>query len=218
MFVRPVSARAGLLAAVAALALTVSTAATSAPASASLLPSLGVACPDPTTRPFLPWNDLAFYAYVPNGGFESGATGWALSGGAKVVAGNETFFVRGPGSNSLAIPAGSSVTSPKMCVGLLSSKMRFFVKNAGSQTSRLKMQVIYGGGTGGLLGGVGSILGISDVASISSGKAWQPSAEVPMLGGTLPLLTQWVQFRFKPADSSGGWRIDDVYLDPLMHR
>jgi hypothetical protein len=207
-----------VFAATAAIALSVSAAVTSAPASASPLPALGLACPDATTRPFQPWNDLAFYAFVPNGGFENAANGWTLSGGAKVVAGNESFFVRGPGSSSLALPAGSSVTSPRMCIGVLSGKMRFFVKNAGSQTSRLKVQVIYGGGTAGLLGGVGSTLGLTDAARIAAGKAWQPSAEVPMLGGTLPLLTQWVQFRFKPADSSGGWRIDDVYLDPLMHR
>ena len=36
-------------------------------------------------------------------------------------------------------------------------------------------------------------------------------------GGELPLLTQYVQFRITPADSTGNWRIDDVYLDPLMH-
>jgi hypothetical protein len=204
--------------ATAAIALAVSTAVTSAPASASASPALGVTCPDATTQPFLPWTDLAFYTFVPNGGFEDNATGWALAGGASVVAGNESFFVRGSGSRSLALPAGSSVTSPRMCIGLLSSKMRFFVKNAGAPASRLKVQVIYGGGAGGLVGGLGSTLGISDVGSIAAGKAWQPSSEVSMLGGALPLLTQWVQFRFKPADGSGGWRIDDIYLDPLMHR
>jgi hypothetical protein len=204
--------------ATAAIALAVSTAVTSAPASASASPALGVTCPDATTQPFLQWTDLAFYTFVPNGGFEDNAAGWALSGGASIVAGNESFFVRGSGSRSLALPAGSSVTSPRMCIGLLSSKMRFFVKNAGSQASRLKVQIIYGGGVGGLVGGLGSTLGISDVGSIAAGKAWQPSSQVPMLGGALPLLTQWVQFRFKPADSSGGWRIDDIYLDPLMHR
>jgi hypothetical protein len=39
-----------------------------------------------------------------------------------------------------------------------------------------------------------------------------------MLGGTLPLLTTSVQFRFQPVGASGAWRIDDVYLDPLKHR
>jgi hypothetical protein len=214
VFVRPVCARAGLLAATLAVGLAVSSAANPAPASAAL----GVACPDPTTQPFKPWGDLAFYAYLPNGGFENGSTNWTLAGGAKVVSGNETFFVRGNGASSLSLPAGSTVTSPKMCIGLLSTKMRFFVKNGGSSASRLKVQVIYGGGTGGLLGGVGSTLGVSDVGNISAGTAWQPSQEFLMLGGAVPLLTEWVQFRFKAVDSVGAWRIDDVYLDPLMHR
>jgi hypothetical protein len=39
-----------------------------------------------------------------------------------------------------------------------------------------------------------------------------------MLGGLAPLLTSDVRFRFTPRDTGGNWRIDDVYLDPLMHR
>jgi hypothetical protein len=39
-----------------------------------------------------------------------------------------------------------------------------------------------------------------------------------MLGGLLPLLTSSVRFRFTPLDTTGNWRVDDVYLDPLMHR
>jgi hypothetical protein len=217
VFSRPLSFRTVALAGVAAAALAASTAVASAPATASAA-SLGVSCPTPNSQVFLPWQDAAFYALAPNGGFENAATGWTIAGGAKVVTGNESFAVSGPGSHSLALPAGSSVTSPRMCVGLLSSKMRFFAANAGAAGSHLKVQVLYGGGTGGLLGGVGSLLGVSDVGSMTAGKAWQPSSEVPMLGGTLPLLTQWVQFRFTPADASGSWRIDDIYLDPLMHR
>ncbi|MGH3130843.1 MAG: hypothetical protein ACRDNX_08505 [Gaiellaceae bacterium] len=189
--------------------------ATAAPASAGL----GVACPDPTSKPFLPWNDGANYAYVPNGGFESGASGWALAGGARVVAGNESFFVHGAGERySLSLPAGSSATSPPMCVSLFSSKMRFFAANAGSGSSRLRVQVIYNGGVGGLLSLVTKTLGLSDFGYVSAGAAWQPSESIGMLSGTLPLLTQSVQFRFTPADRSGSWLVDDVYLDPLMHR
>ncbi|MGH3103656.1 MAG: hypothetical protein ACRDN6_06120, partial [Gaiellaceae bacterium] len=188
---------------------------TAAPASAGL----GVACPDPTSKPFLPWNDGANYAYVPNGGFESGASGWALAGGARVVAGNESFFVHGAGERySLSLPAGSSATSPPMCVSLFSSKMRFFAANAGSGSSRLRVQVIYNGGVGGLLSLVTKTLGLSDFGYVSAGAAWQPSESIGMLSGTLPLLTQSVQFRFTPADRSGSWLVDDVYLDPLMHR
>lgn len=188
---------------------------TAAPARAGL----GVACPDPASQVFKPWGDYAYYGYAPNGGFESGTTGWSLSGGAKLAAGNESFFVHGAGERySLSLPSGSSATSPPMCVSLLNGKMRFFAANAGSSTSRLRVQVLYRGGVGGLLGSLGSLLGLADVGYVSAGSAWQPSEAVGMLGGTLPLLTQSVQFRFTPADSSGSWKIDDVYLDPLLHR
>src|SRR5947209_12054748 len=101
--------------------------------------ALGVACPDPNSQVFLPWDDASFFAYVPNGGFESGSTGWTLSNGAKVVDGNESFGVRDDGgTHSLALPAGSRATTPPMCIGLLSSHMRFFVQNTGSPWSRLK--------------------------------------------------------------------------------
>ena len=188
--------------------------ATAAPASAGL----GVACPDPTSQAFLRWGDVAHYSYVPNGGFESGTGGWAMSGGAKVVAGNESFFAHGSGERySLSLPAGSSATSPPICISLFSSKMRFFAANAGSSSSRLKVQVIYNGGTSGLLSLATSILGVSDFGYVSASAGWQPSAAIGMLSGTLPLLTQSVQFRFTPADRNGSWLIDDVYLDPLMH-
>jgi hypothetical protein len=103
-----------------------------------------------------------------------------------------------------------------MCIALFSGHMRFFTANAGASSSRLRVQVLYGGGTGSLLGLVGKTLGLSDLGYVGSGAPWQPSPPVAMLGGQLPLLTQYVQFRFSPADSSGAWRIDDVYLDPLM--
>ena len=63
-----------------------------------------------------------------------------------------------------------------MCVSLLSGQMRFFVRNTGSAAARLRVRVIYGGGgTGALLGGLGSTLGLTDVRTIAAGSAWQPS-------------------------------------------
>src|SRR5690349_17618923 len=42
-------------------------------------------CPDQqSTQPFAPWGDAAQYVAAPDGGFEAGATGWQLSGGAAV--------------------------------------------------------------------------------------------------------------------------------------
>jgi hypothetical protein len=181
--------------------------------------SAAVACPDPTSTPFLSqWGDPVSYALAPDGGLENGAAGWTLLGGAKVVAGNEPFAVSGPGSHSLALPAGSSATSPPMCIGLISTTMRFFASGAGAASSGLRVQVVYGGGVGALLGGLGQTLGVSDAETIHSGAAWAPSQQFLMLGGAAPLLTRYVQFRFTPLAGGGSWRIDDVYLDPLMHR
>jgi hypothetical protein len=200
----------GLLVLTAALA---ALSATTTPATAAL----GIACPDATSKVFAPWNDFANYAYAPNGGFESGSGGWTLSGGARIVAGNSTFYVHGAGERySLSLPRGSSATSPPMCISLFSSKMRFFAANKGLASSKLKVQVIYGGGVGGVLSLVTKTLGLSDFGYVTAGSAWQPSSPIGMLSGTLPLLTQSVQFRFVP-DSSGAWLVDDVYLDPLMH-
>lgn len=181
--------------------------------------ALGVTCPDPTSTPFAAWGDTASYVFAPNGGLENGAAGWTLTGGAQVVSGNEAFSVSGAGGHSLSLPAGSSATTPPMCIGLGSVKMRTFTSNSGSAASKLQVQVVYGGGTGSLLGALGSGLGLSDTGTIASRADWQPSPVVSMLlGGTAPLLTQYVQFRFTPLSTGGNWRIDDVYLDPLMHR
>ena len=185
------------------------------PASAGL----GVACPDPTTKPFAPWSDYAKYAFVPNGGFENGAAGWTLAGGARVVPGNESFFVHGAGERyALSLPQGSTATTAPMCISLFSGKMRFFTANTRNADARLKVEVLYSGGVGGLLGGVGRLLGLSEYGYVSSGAAWQPSAAIGMLGGTLPLLTSSVQFRFTAPADGGAFRIDDVYLDPFLSR
>jgi hypothetical protein len=185
------------------------------PASAGL----GLACPDLTSYPFAPWSDYAKYAYSPNGGFESGATGWSLTGGARVVPGNESFYVHGKSERySLSLPQGSTATSAPMCISALSGKMRFFAANSGSSKARLKVQVLYNGGVGSLLGGVGSLLSLAEVGYVTGGSAWKPSPEIGMLGGTLPLLTSSVQFRFTAPYDGGAFRIDDVYLDPFLSR
>jgi hypothetical protein len=173
---------------------------TAAPASAGL----GLACPDATAKPFSPWSDYANYAFVPNGGFESGANGWTLSGG-RVAAGNESFYVHGSADRySLTLPSGGSATSPAMCISLFSGKMRFVAR--GDAGAKVKVQIIYRG----LLS---SVLGILDGGTYSVGGGWKPSPEVGMLGGVLPLLTANVSFRFTAV--GGAVTIDDTYLDPM---
>jgi hypothetical protein len=165
---------------------------------------IGLSCPSPTSKPFAPWSDYANYAFLPDGGFEAGASGWSLNG-ARVVAGNETYFIHSASDRyALSIPAGKSATSPGMCISLLSSKMRFVVR--GDSGAKVKVQIIYRG----LLS---SVLGILDGGTISAGGSWKPSPEIGMVGGVLPLLTTSVQFRFTAVNGTA--LIDDVYLDPM---
>jgi hypothetical protein len=180
---------------------TIAMAVGAAPASAGL----GLACPSATSTPFTAWSDYANYAFAPDGGFESGGSGWSLSGGARAVAGNESFYVHSKmDKTSLSLPAGASATSPGMCISLLSSKMRFVAR--GDAGSKVKVQIIYRG----LLS---SVLGILDGGTYTVGGGWKPSPQIGMLGGVLPLLTSSVSFRFTAV--GGAAAIDDVYLDPM---
>src|SRR3954471_14315018 len=91
-------------------------AALAAPASAGVLTKSATDCATPAlSQPFKPWLDYSQYKLVDNGSFEAGTDGWTLTGGARVAAGNAT---QRAGGQSLQLPAGSSATTPPVCVGL----------------------------------------------------------------------------------------------------
>jgi hypothetical protein len=176
-------------------------------AEAGLLPS----CMGTYEKPFARWGDSASYMLVRDGTFEGGASGWSLSGGAKVVAGNEPFFVHGAGeSRSLSLPAGSSATSPPVCMVLAQPKMRLFA-SAPSGSGSMRVDVL----NRNLLG----ILSVLDGGTVSAGGRWQPSPALSLLGSNLssPLWASWVQLRFRPIGTSS-IAIDDVYVDPWVIR
>lgn len=168
-------------------------------------------CGQQESQPFMPWGDSATYVQVPGGTFESGAPGWTLKGGAGVVAGNESFNISGPGSHSLSLPAGSSATSPTQCTGIDHPSARMFVRNTGSSSSRLNVYATYP-----------LLLGLPYTAylgQVSASGSWAPSSpiQIGLLNNTIGSLTlgeSTINFTFVPADSSGKWQIDDVYLDP----
>src|ERR671931_1099742 len=163
----------------------------------------------PASHPFASWGDVASYTLVPGGSFESGAPGWTLSGGARVLSGNESYYANSRyDSHSLALPAGSSATTAPFCVSLNRPTIRVFVANGGSSSSKLRVKVVFRGLSG--------ILGVLDGGTVSAGSAWNAS---PIMLATLnaPLGTKSAQFVFTPADSSGAWRIDDLYVDPWVN-
>jgi hypothetical protein len=161
-------------------------------------------CDTSASQPFARWGDYNSYVLVPGGSFEAGATGWKLNGGAKVVSGNESFYVHSSADRySLYLPSGSSVTTPPMCFAAGDWHVRFF--SAGSGTIRVKIVVKS------LLG----VLSVLDGGSVSSGSTWKPSPQVQLLLTNVCglLATDSISLRITPANTTG-LRIDDVYLDP----
>jgi hypothetical protein len=185
------------------LALAALAASTGAPAGAALT------CPaQTTTKPFVPWLDSGNYTQVQNGALES-TSGWTLTGGAKLVTGNEPWKVNaGTDSRSLLLPSGSSATSPGLCVTLLHPTLRFFATNTGPATTTLKVEAVT------------TLLGVKTTTPVGLlvAGSWQPTLPLAFLDNLLSPVSGTVQFRFTPVGSSSGWRVDDVYVDPYKQR
>lgn len=162
------------------------------------------------SKVFAPWGDNAYYTLVPGGSFEAGSPAWAMSGGAKVVTGNETFYVRSrTDSRSLYLPSGSSALSPTVCFGLGDWHSRFFVRNVGSSGGSLKVDIV-------VKSVLGSLVAILDGGSVSASGSWAPSSRVRLtLTNLCSLLgVRAVAFRFRTSGSGAAFQVDDVYLDP----
>jgi hypothetical protein len=167
----------------------------------------GASCEQPVSRPFAPWGDLAQYSLVQDGGFEAGGAGWQLSGGARVVPGNEPFQVGGAGdAYSLRVPPGGSALSPPVCITLAHPTLRLFAD--GGLLSTMLVSVV--------LSDDGGLLQELPIGAVLLSPSWQPTLPMPVLANVLAGLTPAgelrARFRFTPL--LGELRIDDVYVDP----
>lgn len=180
-------------------------------ANAGVLLASASSCQDTVLeRPFARWLDPLWYELVPDGGFERGGEGWSLSG-ARVVAGNEPFYVRATGdSRSLSLPPGSVATSPVLCTRIDKPVMRFFARSSKGllSLSALSVELLFETAAGDV--------GSAPVGVVLPSKRWQPTLPLPVLASLLALLPNEetpIAFRFRPIGSAT-WTIDDVYLDP----
>jgi hypothetical protein len=158
----------------------------------------------PSAQTFLPWLDVAWYVPAPDGGLEGGGSGWALSGGAAVVDGNQPYLA---GEHALALPGGASATTAPMCIGVEHPTIRLFARNAGAPTSALAVSVVFPTPLG-----TWQELPIGVVAG---GSRWAPTAIMPVVAN---LLADRAAFRFTAFRDGGEWTIDDVYVDPYNKR
>jgi len=165
----------------------------------------------PTTTPFKAFGDSAAYSLAPNGAFEAGASGWALTQ-SSVVNGSETYAVHAKSdTKSLAIQPTGLAVSPAICVDITRPTFRFFARRTSGTWATLNVKLRWRDSSGATHD--------TSVGSLNGTDAWQPSA-VLSLGSTLPLWnrdqTASVQLVFDPEDYGGAWAIDDVYIDPYV--
>ena len=185
-------------------------------ANAGLIGNLLSNCPMGGSQVFAPWQDAANYLLAPNGSFEFGSYGWSLSGGAGIVSGNEPFYPTG--SHSLALPSGSTATSPTVCLGTSQLYIRMFGKDLGGTDSGLRVRVQF-------YGLLNNLLGVKDFAVFPGGGDWAPTSQVQSSGGLLTplpvvslLSSTSARIQITPLGFGSRWQIDDVYIDPCIGR
>jgi hypothetical protein len=161
-------------------------------------------CDPNVTQIFKPFGDHANYMLTPGGSFESGTPGWRLERGARIVSGNESYYLNSKSdTRSLYMPSGSSAITPTMCFKTGDWHMRFVGKGEG----RVRVTIMVPS----LLG----LLSILDGGTVRPGETWEPSPKVSLLltniGGLLT--TRAIALKFTATNGSS--QIDDVYLDPF---
>jgi len=178
-------------------------------ANAGLLSQSAGPCPSyPMSQPFTKWLDGMKYTLAPGGAFES-TSGLTFTGGAKIVAGNESSYVHAQtDKSSVLIPRGGTVTTGAICVGLDKPTVRFFAKRPNfALLPLLTVEGLYttkSGGTGSL-----PLVGVP-----LAGNSW--SLQLPFITtGALLELGDTTMMRFRIRAVSGDWQVDDFYVDPL---
>jgi hypothetical protein len=180
-------------------------------ASAGILSQSASVCPDYDISPvFAKWLDPFRYTLAPGGSFESGA-GLTMTGGAQVVAGNETSYVHGSGDrNSVLLPRGATVTTGPVCVGLDKPTIRFFAKRPGfALLPLLTVEGVY-------TTKAGTTASLPLIGVPLAGNSW--SLQLPFVTtGALLELGDHTMMSFRIRAVSGDWQIDDFYVDPWRH-
>ncbi len=200
-----------------AIIATIASAAFASTANAGLLTASAESCDDgPITQPFARFGDNANYKLLPGGSFEAGTPAWQLSGGAKIVSGNETYKVGGAShSRSQSLPNCSAAVSPFTSVGHSEPTQRLLAKRNTAllgllSTLNVQIQVKTS---------LGLSLWLPVLPGDLGGSSWHKTASMPLIANILPLSHSDktpVRFRFSPL--LGSWQIDDVYVDPMRTR
>jgi hypothetical protein len=163
------------------------------------------------SRTFLPWWDFANYTALSGGDFEGAGDDWSTSGDAAIANGNEPYRVGGIGdSHSLSLPAGTSATSPAICVGLEHPTIRFFSKRQSGgwlSLASMRVDVLFETSTG----HVASL----PIGAVGNGGYWQATSPMLVVANLLPLLPgEQTPVAFRFTAQGADFSVDDIWVDP----
>lgn len=162
-----------------------------------------------TKQSFANWGDQNSYFVMTSGTFESGSSGWTLSGGPSVVSAQEPWKVLGNGAKALNLPKNSSARSTKMCVASNEEWLRFFYKSPGVSGSALKVTIT-------VTSSNGTAVNTWAVGGDSAGWNVTPQIYLPNIRDNNG--QQWITVQFAPVNTQATWVIDDVQIDPFVSR
>jgi hypothetical protein len=151
---------------------------------------------------FTKWGDDGYYELAPDGGFEKGGNGWSFTGGAHLVAGNETEYLNGEeDQTSLSLPYKGTATSPRVCVDENTPLFRLMALNDGSEQAKLRVTVEYDGPKA-----------KSRPTQVRADDEWEPTEPLQFdLEGEQERVAR---ISFTPQEKNGEWLVDDIYIDP----
>jgi hypothetical protein len=162
------------------------------------------------SQSFAGWNDFALYTPAPDAGIENGAAGWTLGAGAKIVADNEPWRIGGAGdSRSLELPANTYAVTAPMCIDRTFPHFRLFANRLASKGD-LRIDVLF-------YDEKGNIKATSAYTHHPTLSGWRPTTmiNIGVFTTKTTVSAAPVAFRFSTTKDSG-YRIDDVYVDPMM--
>jgi hypothetical protein len=167
--------------------------------------ALAATCPPPPT-PVYPFGPDTGYVMTTGGDFGTGSQAWTLTGGAPRVADQapDVLFAPANSFGALYLPPGSSATSPCVTAPGIVGWVRPYVKSVGASGGLLSVQIIVHGT-------------VYSAGIVTAGAGWAPT---PLLQSDAPLYKGAVtyQVRLTPIGPGAAFDVDDVWIDPLMHR
>ena len=142
---------------------------------------------------FSAWGDPRSYVLAPDGDFSAGGAGWTLEGGASAVTG------------SLSLPAGSSATSPSLCVSKDTPFLRSMARDSGVPGAKLQVEIIY------------EELDATRGRVVARDKQedWDPTQPLGQNFGLATLGGSDSSVRVRFTAVGGDWQVDDFYVDPF---